>query len=122
MAVKALKKLGRDLKWIRQDVLEFMGGAPVAERVFRSIPFLDPPEARGARRRERLARIEEFAGEEARALGHQSVGAPHRWLGFVRLEIEEATEDLEGLRGSVEDGRRRVAEQWRDGWEEPGDS
>jgi ATP-dependent Clp protease ATP-binding subunit ClpA len=120
VASQVLHHLGADLNGVRKQVMALLasgspggGVAPpqMETESFRSTPFGEPPERRLAERRERLARIEELAAEEARALGHDQVEAAHRWLGYVRIQVEEAEADLDHLRRILDDGRRRVAEQ-----------
>jgi Clp amino terminal domain, pathogenicity island component len=129
VAAQVLEKLGASLARVRLAVIELLSGLGVSsERVapieappldpetgFRSTPFeWETPEARRATRERRLERIEAIAREEVDDMGHTRVGAPHRWLGFVRLQIEEAERDLRRLQTSLDEGRLRVAEQWAD--------
>jgi ATP-dependent Clp protease ATP-binding subunit ClpA len=124
VAAQVLRNVGASLDSVRQQVIGLLSGhtGPPAEQVPgpRSTPFGEPPEVRTAERRRRLARIEELAREEAEALAHAEVLPAHRWLGYVRLEMETATSDLEQLRSLLEDGRRRVAEMPRGGEEQGG--
>jgi ATP-dependent Clp protease ATP-binding subunit ClpC len=121
VAAQVLRNFGASLDSVRQQVIGLLTGqtGPPAEQLpaTRS-PLDEPPEAR--ERRTRLARIEELAREEAEALAHSEVQPAHRWLGYVRLEMETATSDLEQLQSLLEDGRRRVAEQMPPGGEEQG--
>jgi hypothetical protein len=129
VAAQVLEKLGADLGSVRFatiDLLSAMGvgaepSAPIQsprpdpETGFRSTPSQwETPEARRMARERRMERIEALAQEEADDLGHRVTGAPHRWLGFVRLQIEEAEQDLRSLQASLDEGRLRVAEQWSD--------
>jgi ATP-dependent Clp protease ATP-binding subunit ClpA len=126
VAAQVLVTFGAEMNRVRQQVAKLLSGyaggdpkeageAPadpgmrLSPEGFRSTPFGESPEHSAARRRARLARIEELAREEAQRLGHPEVDPVHRWLGFLRLEEEGATQDLRDLREALEAGRRRAA-------------
>jgi hypothetical protein len=126
VAAQVLVKFGAEMNPVRQQVVRllttFAGEVPIgageapsdpelrlSPEGFRSTPFGESPEHSAARRRARLARIEELAKDEAQRLGHPEVDTVHRWLGYLRLEEEGATQDLRELRDALEEGRRRAA-------------
>jgi ATP-dependent Clp protease ATP-binding subunit ClpA len=125
VAAQVLVAFGAGMNQVRQQVTRLLasagqpepeGEAPGSEpgrrlgpEGFRSTAFGESPEHSASRRRERLARIEELAREEATRLGHADVDSVHRWLGYLRLEEEGATQDLSELRDALDLGRRRAA-------------
>jgi ATP-dependent Clp protease ATP-binding subunit ClpA len=126
VAAQVLRQMGADMDQVRRNVTHLLasyagevepsvpppGPDPtlrLSPEGFRSTAFGESPEHSAARRRARLARIEELAREEASRLGHDEVESVHRWLGYLRLEEEGATQDLTELRGALEEGRRRAA-------------
>jgi ATP-dependent Clp protease ATP-binding subunit ClpA len=130
VAAQVLQNLGAELDRLRRQVIETLGGMGIdvpAEHEALDPPRVGPegfrstssrgktPEVSAAERRARFARIEELAKEEADRMGSSEVQEGHRWLGYVRLEIAGAKEDLEHLEAALEDGRRRLQEQLESG-------
>jgi ATP-dependent Clp protease ATP-binding subunit ClpC len=136
VGAQVLQKRGAGLEVVRQQVVQLLGsglgeeqagmgssGEALTERVRRRFrgrqrqvefgPSIEETAGRVAERKERMASIEALAEEEARALGHDSVGPAHRWLAYVGLELEEATKDVEYLARQLEQERRLIAEQGR---------
>jgi ATP-dependent Clp protease ATP-binding subunit ClpC len=136
VGAQVLQKRGARLDAVRHQVVQLLGsyageeqtrvagsGEPITERVRRRFrgrqrqfeygPSIEEALGRVADRKERMARIEALAEEEAQALGHDSVRPGHRWLAYVRLELEETAKDVESLTRQLEEDRRLLAEEGR---------
>jgi len=112
VAAQVLVKMGADLTRVRRAVMRLLGvsGTPVGGRHGGYRSKAEAVEA-VVSKQEQLAEVDALAEEEAKALGSETVEPEHKWLGTLRLHIEEIRSVLRGLEAELDEARGRIAER-----------
>jgi predicted dehydrogenase len=104
VAAQVLKRMGVDLKRVRDEVEKVIRGNPSLSPPFGTVPFTP-----------RGKKVLELAVEEATKFAHNDVGSEHLLLGLIREDEGAAANILRSAGVSYETTRERIGEFLRGG-------